>query len=343
MAETVLSDTPTPETEQPIERPQSVWSKIGMFFLQRREASILIIVVLLAVYFGSSARFLTSQNLPVLAQYVSATAIVAIGEVFVIITGEIDLSVGVVATLAPFIWYNLEQNGVPLVAAILIALVICGLIGVLNGVVTVIFRVPSLITTLGTQFLIGGLTLIISGDQQTPTPVYGSINNILGGANYSEFVWAFVLIIIFQIVLFFTRWGTYTVAAGGNLLGASEAGVPVNRIKIANFVLAAVLSGLAGTLQVFAYQTIDPLANGDGGTTLMFAAVAGAVIGGTVLTGGSGTVIGAFLGCLAVSIVQNGLILMGVNQNLFTVVLGIAILIAMIINVAITRWREVRK
>lgn len=343
MAETTFSDAPVPETEPSKERPQSIWARTGLFFLRRREASILIVVIVLVIYFGSSSNFLTSANFPVLAQYVAADVIIAIGEVFVIITGEIDLSVGVVATIAPFIMYFINQNGVPLPISILIALVICGVIGLLNGVVTVLLKVPSLITTLGTQFLISGITLIISQDESIPTPDYGTMNKFLGGANYSEFIWALALVIIFQIILSYTRWGTYTVAAGGNLLGSSEAGVPVNRIKIANFVLVAVLGGLAGTLQVFSFGSIDPLAGGDGGTSLMFAAVAGAVIGGTALTGGSGTVIGALLGCLTVSIVQDGLILMGVNQNLFDVVLGIAILVAMIANMAISRWREARK
>lgn len=343
MAETVLSDAPVPETEQPIEKPQSIWSKIGFFFLRRREASILIVVIVLVIYFGSSSTFLSSVNYPVLAQYVADAAIIAVGEVFVIITGEIDLSVGAVAAMSPFIMYFLNQNGLDLLPSMLIALLVCGLIGLLNGFVTVVLKVPSLITTLGTQFLISGLTLIISQDQSIPTPDFGQINTFLGKADYVEFIWAVVIVLIFQVVLSYTRWGMHTVAAGGNLLGASEAGVPVNRIKIANFILVAMLGGLAGILHIFSFGSIEPLANGDGGATLMFSAVAGAVIGGTALNGGSGTVVGALLGCLTVSIVQDGLILMGVNQNLFDVVLGIAILAAMIVNITITRWREVRK
>jgi simple sugar transport system permease protein len=143
------------------------------------------------------------------------------------------------------------------------------------------------------QFLITGITLIISHDEPVIPSDFGNLNNILGHANYSEFYWAVGLVVVFQIVLSFTRWGLHTVAAGGNLIGASEAGVKVNRVKIANFILAATLAGFAGILQVFNLNSIDPLAGGQGGAILTFAAVAGAVIGGTTLSGGSGTVVGA--------------------------------------------------
>jgi len=340
MAETVLSNAPLPEAEQPPERPQHFWVKAGLFLIRRREASIIIIAIALTVYFGLVTNFVTRENLPIISAYVAADAIVATGEVFVLISGEIDLSVGAVAAFAPFIMYFLTQDGVPLLPSIIVALLVCAGIGLLNGTVTVLLKVPSLITTLGTQFLISGITLIISSGEPIPTPSFGSVNNFLGAANYVEFIWAIAVVIVFQIVLSFTRWGLHTVAAGGNLLGASEAGVAVNRIKIANFVLVSVLGGLAGMLEVFRVGSIDPLANGDGGTYLMFAAVAGAVIGGTSLVGGSGTVVGALLGCLTLSLVQDGLILLGVNANTFDVVLGIAILLAMIANIAITRWRE---
>jgi simple sugar transport system permease protein len=316
----------------------------GLRLVRRREIGILVIVIAVAIYFSSTTRFLTPINLPIIAQYVSATAIIAIGEVFVIITGEIDLSVGVVAALAPFIMYFLNQGGIPIIPAIILALLVCAVIGLVNGIISVLLRVPSLITTLGMQFLITGITLIISHDEPVIPSDFGNLNNILGHANYSEFYWAVGLVVVFQIVLSFTRWGLHTVAAGGNLIGASEAGVKVNRVKIANFILAATLAGFAGILQVFNLNSIDPLAGGQGGAILTFAAVAGAVIGGTTLSGGSGTVVGALLGCLMVSMVQNGLLLMSsVDQNTLDVVIGVAILLAMIANVAINRWREVNR
>ena len=116
------------------------------------------------------------------------------------------------------------------------------------------------------------------------TPADGQINQVMGVNPYSEIVWAVAVMIVVQVILSFTRWGKHTVATGGNLLGASEAGVNVSRVKIGNFMLASTLAGLAGILEAFRINSIDPLA---GGTTIMFSAVAGAVIGGTALTGGT--------------------------------------------------------
>ena len=143
--------------------------------------------------------------------------------------------------------------------------------------------------------------------------------------------------VVVQVILSFTRWGKHTVATGGNLLGASEAGVNVSRVKIGNFMLASTLAGLAGILEAFRINSIDPLA---GGTTIMFSAVAGAVIGGTALAGGLGTVVGAFLGVLALSILNDGFTLLGVSAFTYDIILGIAILIAMILNVRLSIWRE---
>ncbi|HLI68565.1 MAG TPA: ABC transporter permease [Ktedonobacteraceae bacterium] len=341
MAETVISDAPPPETEQPAERPVGFWIQLGRLFVRQREASILIVTILLLAYFWiSSSNFITGSNVRTIFEYFSETAIIAVGEVFLLICGEIDLSVGQVFALAPFVMYFANQAGVPMWLSIIIALLVSLVVGLLNGVITVWFRIPSLITTLGTLFLINGITLTISNSFPVIPPHLGQLNNIMGAAPYSEIIWAVAIALVFQIVLSFTRWGMHTFATGGNSLGASEAGVNVNRIKIGNFMLASVLGGFAGILSGFRIDSIDPLA---GGTTIMFNAVAGAVIGGTALIGGIGTVVGAFLGVLALSILQDGFTLLGVNATTYDIVLGAAILVAMIVNQGLRAVREARR
>jgi simple sugar transport system permease protein len=147
-----------------------------------------------------------------------------------------------------------------------------------------------------------------------------------------------VLIIIMQIVLTRTRWGLHTIAAGSNLLGSSEIGINVNAIKLRNFMLASVLAGFAGILLAYRVTSIDPTA---GGANIMFAAVSGAVIGGTALQGGSGSVFGAFLGTLVLAILNDGFIQAGVNDLTYDMVLGITIVVAMIINVRLQQLRKV--
>jgi simple sugar transport system permease protein len=133
------------------------------------------------------------------------------------------------------------------------------------------------------------------------------------------------------------RWGLHTFAVGGNLVGASEAGVRVNRVKIGNFMLCSALGGLAGIMEAIRINSVDPLA---GGPNVMFLAVSAAVIGGTALAGGSGTILGAFFGTAVLAILRNGFTLQGVSANTFNIILGISILVAMTLNVYVGRLRR---
>ena len=254
-----------------------------------------------------------------------------------LICGEIDLSVGQVSALAPFVMYFAYQAGMPIWIGIIAGLAASAAVGLVNGITTVWFRIPSLISTLGMLFLLNGINLTISGNEPVLTPTVGQINQVMGANPYWEIGWALAVMVVMQIVLSFTRWGKHTVAAGGNLLGASEAGVNVSRIKIGNFMIASTLAGLAGIMEGFRIDSIDPLA---GGTTIMFNAVAGAVIGGTALSGGIGTVAGAFLGVVSLQILYDGFTLLGVNADAFDIILGMAILIAMALNIRLRLWRE---
>src|SRR5262249_10544477 len=139
------------------------------------------------------------------------------------------------------------------------------------------------------------------------------------------------------IGLSYTRWGLYTFAVGGNIVGASEAGVNANLIKISNFMLCSFLGGLAGILESFRITSIEPLA---GGTGIMFQALAAAVIAGTAVAGGCGTIIGGLLGALVLSILLDGFTLIGINADTFDGILGLAILLAMILNVFLQRTRR---
>ncbi|HYT33680.1 MAG TPA: ABC transporter permease [Ktedonobacteraceae bacterium] len=339
MSETMLSDAPRPETERPPESAgKSFWSRLGRIFLRQREASILVVAILLVIYFQiSSSNFLTPFNILTLFEFISATAIIAAGEVMLLICGEIDISVGQVFALAPFIMYLVNQAGFSLWVGIIVGLLFSSVVGLVNGIFTVWFKIPSLITTLGTLFLLNGITLTLSMGEPVLVPSEGLVNQVMGVNPYSEILWAIGVVVVVQVILSFTRWGKHTVATGGNLHGASEAGVNVSRIKMGNFMLASVLAGLAGILEAFRITSISPLA---GGTTIMFAAVAGAVIGGTALSGGIGTVVGALLGVVALSILNDGFTLLGVSAYTYDMILGVAILIAMMLNVRLRIWRE---
>jgi simple sugar transport system permease protein len=208
-------------------------------------------------------------------------------------------------------------------------------VGAINGILTVTTGVPSFITTLGMLFFLNGFTLTISDGFPKPAPE-GGFADVLGGARFSGFIWAVVITVIVHVILASTRWGVHTVATGGNPIGAREAGVPTRRIKIGNFMLAAVLAGFAGISEAIRVDSIDPQG---GGPDLTFLAVASAVIGGTALAGGSGTVIGAFLGALFLGVLRDGLTIKGISSFTYSMVLGIAIVASMILNSAANRLR----
>jgi simple sugar transport system permease protein len=305
--------------------------------MQQREATVFVVVLLLVVYFGfisnvGRATFLTQLDLINLSQIAGPIIIIAIGEVLLLICGEIDLSVGYVYTFAPFMMhYLIDYYGVPGIPAILISVLMGVAVGWVNGFLTVTVGLPSFITTLGTAFGLQGIMLVTSHAEQAaiPGPVQG-IGHWIGTFAWSEFSWAVALVIVFHIVLRRTRWGLHTIAVGGNALGAREAGVNVARVTGA-------LGAFVGLQVAFQTSVIDP---SSGGFQPMFYAVAAAVIGGTAMLGGSGTMIGAFLGSLVLAILQGGFNVIGVSANPLPLIFGGAILAAMIANVQFARLRE---
>ena len=317
---------------------------IGALLVRQREATVFIVVLLLIVYFGfiSSAgrtAFFTKVDLINLSQVGAQIIIISLGEVMLLICGEIDLSVGFIYQLSPFIMYFLIVTyHVPALLAILIALLAGVVIGWVNGFLTVALGLPSFIATLGTGFVINGIVLSWSGARQENIPAQAEgFGHWIGQDAWSQIIWAVILTVIFHIVLTRTRWGLHTVATGGNQLGAREAGVSVARIKYGNFMLTGVLGSLVGLQVAFQTSIIDPTA---GGYTPMFYAVAAAVIGGTAMLGGSGTIIGAFLGGVMIAVLTIGFNVIGISANPLNIVFGGAILIAMIANVQLTRLRE---
>jgi simple sugar transport system permease protein len=315
-------------------------------FLRQREATVLTVVVALFLYFTiDSPDFLTHANMANLLSGIAAPYIIlAIGEVLLLICGEIDLSVGYVFTMAPFLMYFLiTYDGFPAILAIIVSLIFGLFVGFINGFLTVTLRLPSFIATLGTAFVLYGLVLTTShGEPVNIPPSAEHIGKFFGNEStsawgWSAFIWALVLVIIFHIVLTNTRWGLHTVSVGGNMLGAREAGISVARIKYGNFMIMGLLGALVGLQVAFYDNTIDPSA---GGFNYVFYAVAAAVLGGTAMLGGAGTIIGGFLGALLLSIFTDGFAIIGVSANPLLIVFGAGVLVAMIANVQLGRLRE---
>lgn len=304
-----------------------------------KEASILLVTVGLFLYFTVTVpeSFNSTNNYHVIAQYVAPVAIIAAGEVFLLICGEIDLSAGNMFAVAPLIMMLLNQAGVVLPLAVVMALACSAVVGVINGVVTVRFHVASFVTTLGMLFFLTGVGVTISNGNPITAPTEGLLPYVLGGGYWSEILWALGIIAVMAIVLSGTRFGVHAIATGGNFTGAAEVGVRVHAVKIASFALTSVFAGFAGILDGFRITSFDPLA---GGPETMFLAVAASVIGGTALVGGIGTVIGALIGAAFLGILRDGLNIIGVSAFTLDIVIGVAILAAMLLNVGLIYVRE---
>ncbi|HKH12758.1 MAG TPA: ABC transporter permease, partial [Rubrobacter sp.] len=303
-----------------------------------REVSVLIVAVGLVLYFqAANPAFLSESNILSLARFAVPYVVIASALCLLLICGELDLSVGQSFAFAPIVMYlAYDKFFLVLPLAVLVGLLAVALVGLVNGLITVYLGVSSLITTLGMFFLLAGLNVILTGGFPATTPDTNTLTQILGEYPWAGAIWALVIVAVLQLILSRTRWGLHTYATGGNPLGSREAGVGVARIKIGNFIMCAVLGGFVGIIESFRINSIDPLS---GGPDIVLLCIASAVIGGTALLGGIGTVTGAFLGALVLVILRNGFTLQGIDSDTFNVVLGVAILVAMILNVYIARLR----
>lgn len=331
-------DTASPPAEQPATTPMH--TRVVDVVFRRREASILLVTLVLFVYFASvNSAFLSQGNMQVLSHFTYPIAIVALGQVMLLVSGQLDLSAGHVFAMAPFVVLFFTEAGVPITLAVVGGVVAAAGIGLLNGLITVRLGVHPLITTLGMAFSLRGVTLIIAnGRPQTPPGLDSVEAEIFGKFPFVGIMWAIALTVVMYIVLTNTRWGIYTFATGGNPLGAREAGVPTDRIKMGNFTLCSALAGFAGILEGYRINSFDPLAGGF--QNPMFYAIAAAVIGGTALAGGSGTIIGGFIGALFLGVLRDGFTIEGISSYQFFVVLGVAVLVSMVLNVWLSRLRR---
>jgi simple sugar transport system permease protein len=342
---------PTP-TAAPADNPPgqrrealAIGRRVLRLFLYQRELTPILLTIGLFAYFTirAGSTFTDSLSLSSAAGYAGPIGAIAVGEVLLLVLAEIDLSAGQVFLFCPWVMYWLHNGGVPVVLAILAALAVAAGVGAINGLITVGLNVPSFVTTLAMNFILFGLVLIYSNQTQaTPIPLSSSnstgqvsfASQLMGVWLWSEILWVTALAILGAVVLTRTRFGIRIVATGGNLLGAAEAGVPVRRVKVWSFVLCSLLAGLVGIVDAVKYGSLDP---GNFGVDYILYAVGACVIGGTALTGGRGTVIGAFIGAILIGILEDGLTLVGVSTNDFYVWVGVVIIFAMALNAQFDR------
>ncbi len=294
--------------------------------LGREGGGILVVLIFIAALILTTNDFLTLTNLDNLVRQVTVFAILSIGELFVILTSGIDLSVGSVLGLSGGVTALLLASGVSIPLAVLAGLGVGLVAGLINGLLVTRLYLPPFIATLGMLGVARGLVLLLTGARTiAPLPdAFSAISNgfILG---LPSLFWILVLVTILSaFVLERTVFGRYVYAVGSNAESARLSGVPVNYVLLAVYSISGLLAGFAGILTASRLGAGIPTA----GTGYELQAIAGAVIGGASLSGAKGRVIGAVLGALITGLLANGGNLLGIDPFYLQIAVGLLIILA---------------
>lgn len=317
-------------------------SILRKFALYPEFGALVAFLVLFIVFSLSSNRFFSLLNLGGITNVVAEMGLVVVGITFLMISGEFDLSVGSNFALSAVVFGLLLNAGFPAAIAFLVSIALASVIGLINGLVTIKVGIPSFIVTLGAMMFWRGFVLGSSGGTAyvryigPNTPFIKMLNQAFSGQFRSSIFWLIAVVLIFAVVLNKTKYGNYVFATGGNPEASRSMGINVGRVKITNFVITGMLAGIAGCISFARFKAVDPYLGKD----LALQAIAAAVIGGTTLYGGSGSIIGALIGTVIVSMIGSALVMMGVDAFWFQSVVGLILIAAVIIN---SRTRRLEK
>jgi simple sugar transport system permease protein len=300
-------------------------------------AGAVLVFAFFAVVAGDSG-FLTAGGTASYLEIAAQLGIVAVPVAMLMIAGEFDLSVGsMVGAAGMIIAISVSEYGLPLLVGVLLAFAVALGVGFLNGYLVIKTGLPSFIVTLGMLFALRGLTIgfarLLTGRTQIGLGDSGSgVMQTLFAGSIGDFsvtiVWWLLLAVLGTYVLQRTVFGNWIFGAGGDANAARNVGVPVSRVKITLFMCTAASAALLATIQVLDAGSADVLR----GTLLELQAIAAAVIGGVLLTGGYGSVIGALFGALIFGMVQQGIFFTGVSTDWFQVFVGVMLLLAVVFN-----------
>ena len=312
-------------------KPQLNLQKFNLMdiFSLRGATGPLIGLLLLCIFLsiGTDA-FLSTRNLLNILDQITVLGIMAIGMTFVILIGGIDLAVGSILALAMMVMgYISNELGIPLGFAIFVALIAASLSGAVSGILVTVFGVPAFIATLAMMSVARGLAnMITDGQQIVGFPAWFNLLAIIryGGLLTITVSLMLIVIVIGWVFLRYTTGGRNLYAIGGNPEVARLAGINVNFYTIGVYVVSGLLAGLAGIVLAARLDSVQP----SSGFTYELDTIAAVVIGGTSLSGGTGSVTGTVIGVLIIGVLRNGLNLLGVSPFTQQVVIGVVIALA---------------
>lgn len=285
------------------------------------------LLIIFAISAAMSPYFLTSYNMSVIARSLAFVGLVTVGQSMLLILGELDLSLGVIGGLCGIVSGILMVNyGINPVVALGLALAVGAGLGFLNGILVTKLRLHSLVLTIGTAGIYGGVTLVLTKGVAI-TGIPAEIQFLGRGTLYGIPVPFIIMLAVLAIGTFITLktpFGRHMYAVGNNTQAAKMLGIKVDRIRVAIFTLAGLLAALAGLLMVARLGTAQPSI----GDTWVLPPIAASVIGGVATTGGIGTPLGAIFGAAIIAIIENIIVLFGVSPYWQGVVSGAIVVLA---------------
>lgn len=314
-------------------------------FFRMPEASVVITATLLILFFMVGTHGLWLHSFPSVLRLTAQIGIVAVGQALLITSGEVDLSVGSVFAITGVVFITaMEQLDVGIALAMLLALLFAGAIGFLNAILTVWFRVPSMIVTLGAMFVFRGITYLATQGHSLSIPRELRIDPIVLAvkARVFDLNGAVLLLVIITVAFVFLfsrmRFGSHVQAVGGNTAAALANGVSPGLVKMRAFIVCSFLAGLSGVMVVCQEGSVYSTS----GVKMELETIAAAVIGGCSLRGGVGSIWGPVLGVFILASLKGGLMLMGAPTSWYSAFVGAILVTFLIATTLLRRFGEAR-
>src|SRR5579863_2727850 len=328
------SDAPVPATARSGRRRVRLPEEIGVI------AALVLMVAIIGIV---KPRFLNPINLFTILGNTTFQGMLSLGMVYLLAIREIDLSVGWMFNFSAVVSALLMVAGLNPWLAMLAGVAFGALLGLINGLLAITLRLPSIIVTLGTFSMFEGLALVINNGRAinppNPTSTYFTLISakIFGVVPIVAIVFV-SLAVILHFALHHTRFGYRVQAVGSNPDAALLAGIPNALVRLQTLVLMGAIAGLSGSLYVGFRGAIDP----QEGSDFVLTVIAAVIIGGTPLSGGSGTVFGAVAGMLIIQVISSGIIFFGIDATWSTFVTGAVIIVAVVLDQLVKRQRARR-